>query len=421
MPISLRFLGAASILIDLDGYRILCDPWLFGVAFEGAWARTNSLSEEALSCISDIDLIYLSHIHSDHYHVDSLRYVLRSSPGARIIITDLPQAGFFLSKLRADGFTASPIKVLNEGYVTVEIIPDHRPPHLDTILVARVNDTVIINSNDFNIDKSMALRLSSLRPSILCHKYNYPGPYPALFHMDPAEKDLVKSRMIEDAKKSFKERHDLIAPLLSVPFAGTCQFSSFNARYSSFRSSYDSVSLKRLDPLRVAIPREDGSTVVELKEGRIRVLNERASALEVESVPLGAYQHEKVFCSSGLELLPWKYYLSKAFSNAFSKFTARGKVSFILYTPVHSLRVDLSEEPAWKGLGLVSVLSAKQMCDEDESVNSIIMVSHEHFICLLLRVSHWDNAIAGSIAEHYRPARSSYDPQIYQFLNHFHV
>lgn len=60
-------LGHCCLIVEVDGLRILTDP--------GAW--TTAQNE-----VKDINVILITHEHADHFHVDSLRIVLKNNPQA---------------------------------------------------------------------------------------------------------------------------------------------------------------------------------------------------------------------------------------------------------------------------------------------------------------------------------------------------
>jgi len=62
-----KFIGnAGGIFTGSNGTRILCDPWIVDGVFEDAWYHYPPLKTK-LSDIKDVDGIYVSHIHPDHY------------------------------------------------------------------------------------------------------------------------------------------------------------------------------------------------------------------------------------------------------------------------------------------------------------------------------------------------------------------
>jgi L-ascorbate metabolism protein UlaG (beta-lactamase superfamily) len=66
---ALRWLGHATVLIELDGVRLLTDPVLHG--------RIGPLVRVAppvgLDTVTGLDGVLLSHLHADHAHLRSLR------------------------------------------------------------------------------------------------------------------------------------------------------------------------------------------------------------------------------------------------------------------------------------------------------------------------------------------------------------
>lgn len=63
-------LGHCCLLVEINGKRFLTDPGNY----------TTAQNE-----ITNIDCIVISHEHTDHLHVESLKTVLRNNPGAQVI------------------------------------------------------------------------------------------------------------------------------------------------------------------------------------------------------------------------------------------------------------------------------------------------------------------------------------------------
>ncbi len=63
-------LGHCCLLLEIEGTRILTDP--------GAWStRQNE--------VRDIDYVFITHEHADHFHLESLKTVLKNNPKAKIV------------------------------------------------------------------------------------------------------------------------------------------------------------------------------------------------------------------------------------------------------------------------------------------------------------------------------------------------
>lgn len=94
--------GHCCLLIEYKGKNLLTDP--------GAW---NTLPES----IPKIDIVLITHEHTDHLHSDSLQAVINQNPGARILTN------------------SSVGKVLTEKGFSFEVVNDAIPLNIDNILL----------------------------------------------------------------------------------------------------------------------------------------------------------------------------------------------------------------------------------------------------------------------------------------------
>ena len=74
-PGAITWLGHATVLIELDGVRLLTDPVLGGRV--GPLVRIGAAV--SMDAVSGLDTVLLSHLHADHTHIGSLR-ALGSAP-----------------------------------------------------------------------------------------------------------------------------------------------------------------------------------------------------------------------------------------------------------------------------------------------------------------------------------------------------
>jgi UDP-MurNAc hydroxylase len=80
-----RFVSHASFSVENQGTVLLCDPWLFGKAFNHGWSL---LSPAARVKWDEVDYVWISHQHPDHLHFPTLRSL---SPEQRSRVTMLYQ------------------------------------------------------------------------------------------------------------------------------------------------------------------------------------------------------------------------------------------------------------------------------------------------------------------------------------------
>ena len=101
---------------------ILHDPWFTEAIYDGSWFQFPKVTNP-LDSIGDVDYIFVSHIHPDHYDSKFLKEYFNKFGEKKIIIAN-HQPNHMLGKMRGDGFM--PI-VLNEiltiGKTSIEIIP----------------------------------------------------------------------------------------------------------------------------------------------------------------------------------------------------------------------------------------------------------------------------------------------------------
>jgi L-ascorbate metabolism protein UlaG (beta-lactamase superfamily) len=117
-PITLRWLGHASVEIDVAGVRVLTDP-----ALTPRLAHLRRHHHVDVASIEPLDVILISHVHLDHLHVPSLRTFARDVPivvptGAGRVVR---RAGFRdVRETRAGRTTAI-------GPLTIETVPAVHP------------------------------------------------------------------------------------------------------------------------------------------------------------------------------------------------------------------------------------------------------------------------------------------------------
>ena len=75
----LTYLTSASVIIEDQNVKILCDPWLVDGEFYGSWANYPPLSFSPEE-FNNVDYIYISHIHPDHCSIKTLNKMNKDIP-----------------------------------------------------------------------------------------------------------------------------------------------------------------------------------------------------------------------------------------------------------------------------------------------------------------------------------------------------
>ena len=68
IPPKITLVGSASLLIEWKNFNILTDPWMKGLCVFDSWVNYPP-SKIKISELPKIDAIWISHEHSDHFHL----------------------------------------------------------------------------------------------------------------------------------------------------------------------------------------------------------------------------------------------------------------------------------------------------------------------------------------------------------------
>lgn len=139
----ITYISHATLLIEVDGFKIVTDPWVKGAVYCNQW----HLFPKALSpqLIQDANSVVYSHGHEDHLHAQSLQTI---NTQAQIFY---PYSWYSGTKEFFNGLGFSKIhEVFNEQ--RIEITPNihitYLSNNLDNVIVFEINNQVVLNIND---------------------------------------------------------------------------------------------------------------------------------------------------------------------------------------------------------------------------------------------------------------------------------
>mgnify|MGYP001268017595 CR=1 FL=1 len=209
--------------------HILMDPWLDGPAVAQGWAQYPP-AKVKYEDIPKPDLIYISHIHSDHCEKETLSQIDKETP---IIIMDLGP-NFLYKMLRREGFKN--INLLKEKKLTeINTINgmyaepfggsfDHIQNNvIDSGIVFKIEDQIIINHNDNNPSPDLCYYLKNKYKKI--NLALIPGGggsgYPAMYeNLSKKEKQVIIKKQLNVYLKMFSSAVDILKPEIAIPVAG---------------------------------------------------------------------------------------------------------------------------------------------------------------------------------------------------------
>lgn len=214
MRIELQYLNHAAMVVEMDGVRLLSDPWFEGSCFSEGWGLSyeNPDAYEVAATATDM---WISHWHSDHLHVPTLRKLVALNPNIRVWAN--VSANFSMAeRMRGIGFRN--VFSLDErrwctigGGVRIQRFPT---ASIDNMLVMEGPSGRVLNYNDCNLPlRALGALRSKIGPiDLMLTNYNHAGK---LFEDEPP--DTVR----EGLGRVFRCTVDALAPRFVVPFASS--------------------------------------------------------------------------------------------------------------------------------------------------------------------------------------------------------
>lgn len=71
--------GSATVLLETDDVKVLCDPWLTDGIYYGSWCNYPPINLEECD-FSGIDYVYVSHVHPDHFDPKTMELINKDVP-----------------------------------------------------------------------------------------------------------------------------------------------------------------------------------------------------------------------------------------------------------------------------------------------------------------------------------------------------
>ncbi len=211
------------------GKHILMDPWMNAPSVAQGWTPYPP-AKSRMQDLQKPDLVYISHIHSDHCEEETMKHIDRDTP---ILIMDL-SPNFLHKMLKARGFENITLMQIGKRIKVDAIDELEAEPFGATFghICANVIDSSVI----FKLDGKVILNCNDNKPSIeLCNyiKDQYeridvafiPGGggsgYPAMYeNLSASEKKDIVSNNIKNYFKIFSNAVDVLKPKIAIPVAG---------------------------------------------------------------------------------------------------------------------------------------------------------------------------------------------------------
>jgi len=195
---------SACIKICTDDVSILCDPWFGDSAYDGTWGqypKTNDVE----NLVGEFDMVYISHIHPDHYCPETLNLLFKKFGKKKIIIADWgkDKSNYLERKIRSDGF-GDLLSISNNEKINdteLNIIPNdtNSISDIDTALIVSSQRTgkAVLNINDCIYNQSHFNHILKLKNklktefTLFCFGYTGAVPSPQTYYSPETKVDIL--------------------------------------------------------------------------------------------------------------------------------------------------------------------------------------------------------------------------------------
>ena len=240
-----RYINSATVIIESsNGVKILTDPWFTDGEYYGAWYNFPPFEFEE-SFFEDLDFIYVSHIHPDHFSKKTFQKLSKNIP----VLIHLYENKFLKKNIEVLGFKVIELShnirthLKNNVFINILAADNCNPKlcgkffgcgiveskfgstQIDTICVIDDITHVVVNTNDcpFELSKDTLHLVKSQyqKVDLLLVGYGGAGPYPQCFNLDNEEKQNAASNKCVDFLNIGVKYIDELNPIFVLPFAGT--------------------------------------------------------------------------------------------------------------------------------------------------------------------------------------------------------
>lgn len=421
LGINVRYIYSACIVTSTPDVKILHDPWFTEGIYDGAWFHFPKC-DNPIDLIGDVDFIFISHVHPDHY--DS-RFIKKyfSVFGEKPILIASREVNHLRNKMRADGLCS---KVLDSplliGSTTITILPHNIGglSDLDSLIIIKYNDGSrvhsVVNTNDVVFDEVILTELqkTASQPDILLCGYTGAGPYPQTYF------DLDDPLIIEEANKkrlAFFDRYSYLINGLNakvnIPFAGKYLLGGRLTHLNKYRGVADAIEVLNIDPRAVVLADQGGEiNTATLQPTEVRTIGYSNDAIEMRMLEIRDFKmsYELLINETEIHQLPLKRLLFHAAKKAKGIMDYNSDYYFLIQLPGQEFAViNLNNSDS----SPVNYIDAVQ---EDLTPRSEIYIDPRYLFGLLTNVYHWNNAEVGSQFDT-RRVPNIFNRKVQSFLN----
>ncbi len=260
--LTVEFYSHACMEVQCDGKRLMTDPWLEGPAFTRGWWLVHRPRKDWLERLSTVDAIYISHNHSDHMNVPTLKKLVVKNPDVPIYIPAFENKSCqnilhtlgFKNVIIPEFFEWVPLG--KEGRFM--ILPDSTGRDDSGVLIEYKGHKILDTVDCSNLNKGIYPKADVLMSAFAGGASGFPVCWNELYTEDWIEERVTKNRRL--VVNEVAKQVELSQAKMYMPFAGyftEAHPDDFEMKAVNIKNSPDNTEetlLKRFSTLRVWKP-----------------------------------------------------------------------------------------------------------------------------------------------------------------------
>jgi len=251
----IRFISHSSILVEKsESESLLCDPWYIVGIFNDSWTLIGKPNLDKIN-FKKIKHIWISHEHPDHLNFPTLKKIRELTEGEVTVYFKKQNNPNVREAISDIGFKVVELEPYKEKEIFPGFFINSFPTAIDTALVIRSNNYVILNQNDCALNNSQVKKIKKQYPKIDVAFYQ--------FSFAGYNRNYDNLTALKATKEKFLNRflsyYNHFKPSIYVPYASFVAFSKEGNSYlNKWRVSLEDVSNKMHNlPIQIMYPHDE--------------------------------------------------------------------------------------------------------------------------------------------------------------------
>lgn len=279
----IEFVNHASVIFEHDNIRLITDPWIFGPAFNNGW-RLLSESKFTLKDFENINYIWLSHEHADHFSPRIMKAIPVETRKKLTILFQNTKDHRVAKKCKEWGYKI--IEMDKDRFYKIGKdfkIKCNPVPYYDSWLYLEIDGKKILNLNDCVINTvklAEDIKKKTGKVDILLTQFGYAS---GIGNEDDTNKRILAT---VDELQKIKLQMNVFAPKFVIPFASFIRFAHKDNKYMNIDNNKiwdvaEMISHTCTPVILYPGDKWDGVAVVDNKESIDKYLRDMEKPLEL--------------------------------------------------------------------------------------------------------------------------------------------